>query len=53
MVQVAAQIGAEFRMDPVFVLEERDEFKTAVRVAALTYNSKQRAKQARAAQKGQ
>lgn len=42
---MAAQIGAEFRMDPVEILRERDEFNTAVRVAAMNYNSEQRRKQ--------
>lgn len=50
--QTAAQVGAEFRMDPVAILEERDEFRTAIRVAALNFNSKQREKQMKEARKG-
>lgn len=49
---MAAQIGAEFRMDPVAVLEERDEFRTAIRVAALQFNARQREQQMKEARKG-
>lgn len=50
-VQLAAQIGHEFKLDPVAVLEEVDEFRVAVRIAALLYNAKERERAAKAAQK--
>lgn len=37
MLKTAAAIARTFRLDPVWVLEERDRFKWLVRVAAVNH----------------